>query len=220
MVQTGMLDCIMFSLNPAFDMLRGDASVDSLFDDTTFAHSTQSIDPDRSRLYRVCEESGVGITVMKSLGAGRLLSAATSPFGVALTPVQCAHYALTRPAVASVLVGARTAAEMQQALAYCTATPAQKDYSAIASGTRFAMQGHCMYCNHCLPCPAGIDIAAVTKYLDMAREVGVTPTLRAHYEALTAHGSACIQCASCEGNCPFAVGVRANMAAAAKMFGK
>ena len=35
---------------------------------------------------------------------GRLFDARTSPFGVALTPVQCLHYALTRPAVASVLV--------------------------------------------------------------------------------------------------------------------
>ena len=35
---------------------------------------------------------GVGITVMKSLAAGNLLKAETSPFGMALTPVQCIQY--------------------------------------------------------------------------------------------------------------------------------
>ncbi|WP_242946734.1 hypothetical protein [Lactonifactor longoviformis] len=34
-----------------------------------------------------------------------LLDDAQSPFGKALTPVQCLHYCLTRPAVASVMVG-------------------------------------------------------------------------------------------------------------------
>ena len=42
---------------------------------------------------------------MKGFAGGRLFDAARSPFGVALTPVQCIHYALTRPAVASVLAG-------------------------------------------------------------------------------------------------------------------
>ena len=29
--------------------------------------------------------------------------------------------------------------------------------------------GNCVYCSHCQPCPVGIDIAAVNKYLDIAR---------------------------------------------------
>ena len=44
---------------------------------------------------------------MKGYAGGRLFDARTSPFGVALTPVQCLHYALTRPAVASVPGGLR-----------------------------------------------------------------------------------------------------------------
>ena len=58
----------------------------------------------RAQLYRTCEAKGVGITVMKTLAAGKLLKAETSPFGVALSENQCIHYALTRPGVTSVLL--------------------------------------------------------------------------------------------------------------------
>ena len=43
------------------------------------------IDQDRARLYALCEEMGVGITVMKALGAGRLLRAESSPLMVPMT---------------------------------------------------------------------------------------------------------------------------------------
>lgn len=42
---------------------------------------------------------------MKGYAAGVLLSDKESPFEKALTPVQCLHYCLTRPAAASVMVG-------------------------------------------------------------------------------------------------------------------
>lgn len=35
---------------------------------------------------------------MKGYAGGRLFDAKTSPFGVVLKPIQCLHYALTRPA--------------------------------------------------------------------------------------------------------------------------
>lgn len=37
------------------------------------------------------------------------------------------------------------------------------------------MTGRCMYCNHCQPCPARIDIAAVTKFLDLATQQAMAP---------------------------------------------
>ena len=56
------------------------------------------MNPARAELYALCEREDVGLTVMKGFAGGRLFDAARSPFGVALTPVQCIHYALTRPA--------------------------------------------------------------------------------------------------------------------------
>ena len=42
---------------------------------------------------------------MKGFAGGRLFDAKRSPFGVALTPAQCIHYALTHPAVGAVMCG-------------------------------------------------------------------------------------------------------------------
>ncbi len=127
---------------------------------------------------------------MKGYAGGRLFSAQTSPFGVALTPVQCLHYALTRPAVASVMVGYDTPEHVAAAVAYETAAEEEKDYATVlANAPRHAYSGQCTYCGHCAPCPAGIDIAMVNKlyYLAVMQEE-VPSAVRAHYIGLTAGG--------------------------------
>ena len=48
----------------------------------------------------------------------------------------------------------------------------------------------------------------------------VPDTVKAHYLALNAHASECLQCGVCESRCPFAVDVRQNMLKAAKVFGR
>lgn len=60
-----------------------------------YDESLQGIDPDRALFYKACEENDVGLTVMKGFAGGRLFNAKRSPFGTAMTPVQCIHYALT-----------------------------------------------------------------------------------------------------------------------------
>ena len=68
--------------------------------------------------------------------------------------------------------------------------------------------GQCTYCGHCAPCPAGIDIAMVNKLADLVRmQKEVPPTVRAHYEALEANASDCLECGGCEERCPFSVPV-------------
>ena len=170
-VEAGFVDVLMFSINPAFDLAPEGVSIEGLLSPETFrGGGLSSADPAREQLYRTCESLGVGITVMKALGAGTLLSAEASPFGAALTPAQCMHYALTRPAVSSVLIGCRTPEEVRAAAAYETATDAQRDYSEVLAGAGLyaGAQGRCMYCNHCHPCPARIDVAAVNRCLDLA----------------------------------------------------
>ena len=102
--ESGIVEMILFSVNPAFDMLPPTENIDDYFAET-YDEGLGGIDPERARAYRLCEQNEVGITVMKGYAGGRLFSAESSPFGVALTPVQCIHYCLTRPAVASVMVG-------------------------------------------------------------------------------------------------------------------
>lgn len=220
-VETGKVDVLMFSLNPAFDVMPGDMDLDSLFTPETYQKMLSfTVSPDRMKLYQTCETMGVGITVMKALGAGTLLDAQKSPFGTALTVNQCIQYALTRPGVASVLVGCRTAEEVQQALLFENATDAEKDYAAdLAGATKFSPTGRCMYCNHCLPCPSGIDIAQVNKYIDLAELTPDMPdTVRAHYAALDRNAADCIACGQCEARCPFDVPVVEKMRRAEKLF--
>jgi hypothetical protein len=95
---------ILFSLNPAFDMLPASENLDDLFREK-YDENLRGIAPEREELYQTCERQGVGINVMKTYAGGRLFNADQSPFGVALSPVQCIHYALTRPAVAAVMLG-------------------------------------------------------------------------------------------------------------------
>lgn len=221
-VRTGLIDVLMFSINPVYDLMPENVVIDELTNMDSYARREwNGIHPDREQLYKTCEAMGTGITVMKSLAAGNLLKAETSPFGVALTPVQCIHYVLTRPAVASAMVGCKTAEEMQTALSYETASSEERDYSEILSRTpKYSLKGKCMYCNHCLPCPKKIDVAQVNKYLDLTEVEGeATATVKEHYAALSAHASDCIACGSCEKNCPFSVQIIERMKKAKEVFG-
>ncbi|MEA5068568.1 MAG: 4Fe-4S dicluster domain-containing protein, partial [Christensenellaceae bacterium] len=189
--------------------------------DTYSRQEAFSLDPDREALYRACETRGVGITSMKTLAAGALLKAESSPFGVAMSVAQLIHYALTRPAVASVLLGAKTPEEIAEAVAYETASDAERDYAAaLKAAPKFSMRGKCMYCNHCLPCPKHIDIAAVNRFLDLAEQSERVPaSVREHYLSLTRKAGDCIECRRCEPNCPFEVSIAERMRRARAVFG-
>lgn len=207
-VLSGEIEMLLFSVNPAFDLLPPSEDLNDYFVES-YGEGLAGIDPLREELYKLCEQRGVGITVMKGYAGGRLFDARTSPFGVALTPVQCLHYALTRPAVASVLVGYDTPAHVDAAVAYEAATEEERDYaSVLAKAPRHAYSGQCTYCGHCAPCPAGIDIAMVNKLYDLAAmQPEVPATVRAHYQALSATAADCIACGGCETRCPFGVPV-------------
>ena len=217
---SGEIEMLLFSVNPAFDLLPPSEDLNDYFVES-YGEGLAGIDPLREELYKLCEQRGVGITVMKGYAGGRLFDARTSPFGVALTPVQCLHYALTRPAVASVLVGYDTPAHVDAAVAYEAATEEERDYaSVLAKAPRHAYSGQCTYCGHCTPCPAGIDIAMVNKLYDLAAmQPEVPATVRAHYQALSATAADCIACGGCETRCPFGVPVVERMEKAKALLG-
>ncbi|MDR1419937.1 MAG: aldo/keto reductase [Treponema sp.] len=220
--ETGIADLIMFSVNPVFDMTPVNSDIYELLDDAQFKEKyTLEVDPGRARFYQLCGQHQVSITVMKTLLAGKLLSAEFSPLGRPMSVSQCIHYALTRPAVSSVLLGCKSEAEIQEALSYFEAGDAARDYSQVLQSFRGTARGGCLYCNHCQPCPSGIDIAAVTRYADIAglNKNDIPFTVVQHYRSLASHGSDCISCSSCENKCPFGIPVIANMKKAAALFG-
>lgn len=218
--EQGEIEMILFSINPAFDLHPATENIDDYFADN-YEEGLSGIAPEREALYKICEQRGVGITVMKGYAGGRLFDEKTSPFGVALTPVQCLHYALTRPAVASVMVGYDTPEHVRAAVAYETATEEEKDYASVLAGAPHHAYptGQCTYCGHCAPCPKGIDIAMVNKLYDLATmQEEVPATVRAHYEQLKAAAADCIGCKGCESRCPFQVPVVKRMEKARQLF--
>lgn len=216
---SGEIEMVLFSLNPAFDMLPASEDINQLFSEH-YNENLKGIAPEREELYQICERENVGITVMKGYGGGRLFQAESSPFGVALTPVQCLHYALTRPAVATVLVGCASPEEVDAAAAYENATEEQKDYATVLANAPYhAYSGQCTYCGHCAPCPVYIDIAMVNKLYDLAEmQEEIPATVKAHYSSLSANASDCISCAACEKRCPFGVPVVQRMKKAVQVF--
>ena len=220
-VDSGLIDVLMFSINPCYDLQPANEDVEQLWAESAYEHRLVNMDPQRQALYESCQRRGVGVTVMKAFGGGDLLSQ-YSPAGVALTPFQCLHYALTRPGVACVMAGARTVEELVQCAAYETAPDSEKDYAAaFAAMPKISWEGHCMYCGHCAPCPQGIDVASVTKFLNLAKAQGGVPeTVREHYAVLPHHAGECVACGACEKRCPFSVSIVENMRQAAELFGE
>jgi hypothetical protein len=191
-IETGVVETMLFSINPAFDMLPSDKYVFDPYE----VSDLHGIDPKRAALYTLCEQKGVGITVMKAFGGGKLLTEST--FGKPMTETQCVHYALTRPAVASVMPGCQTADEMHRVMKYYEATEAEKDFSWVISSGKNDFMGRCVYCWHCQPCPVNIKIADVHKHLD---------GIRADIDNI----NACTECGSCEAKCPFGVPIINNI---------
>ena len=220
-VESGAIEVLMFSVNPCYDLMPASEDVEQLWNEDNYKNNLTNLDPDRQKLYETCQKLGVGITVMKCFGGGDLLDANLSPAGVALTVNQCINYALTRPAVATVLAGAHSVEQFEQSLAYENATENQKDYAtAFATFPRISWKGHCLYCSHCAPCVKKINIADVTKFLNLAVAQKIIPeTVREHYKILNHHAGECIQCGICETRCPFGVNIRENMLKAKKIFG-
>lgn len=220
-VKTGLIDVLLFSINPCYDMLPASEDVDDLFKDENYENPLTNIDANRQALYEMCERENVAITVMKAFGGGDLLDEKLSPFGVAMTTHQCIHYCLTRPAVVSVMAGAHSIDEMLLSASYCDVSDEDKDFAMVLSKVpKHSFVGNCVYCGHCAPCVKGIDVASVHKFLDLCIAQGNVPeTVREHYKALSHHASECIGCGSCERNCPFQVKVIEKMQKAVDIFG-
>ncbi|MBN1579834.1 MAG: aldo/keto reductase [Anaerolineae bacterium] len=186
--------------------------------------------PGRKELFAACLAQDVGVVAMKPYGGGKLLhekgTFRVSKFlsgGAAyqvnktapITPVKCLSYTLSQAGISTVVPGCSNLDHLADALAYCTATEEEKDFAEIVVDFQQYVEGECVYCNHCLPCPAAIDIGQTIRLFEMAQQ---DTDVRAAYEAMPTHASDCTQCGACEKRCPFGVRVMDKMAQAAACF--
>jgi predicted aldo/keto reductase-like oxidoreductase len=203
-LETGLIDIFMFSLNPAYDFVPENGAL--------------KLAVDRKNLYEEAQKRGAAITVMKAYGGGRLLSASESPFGKAMTTAQCIQYALDRPAVVSCIPGVRNMSDINAALSFYNTSREERDYSTIFAASKQDMDGVCIYCDHCQPCPYGIDIAAVNKYYDLAKSGDALA--KDHYLKLNRTARDCARCGECEPRCPFHVNIEDRMQEITGYFGR
>lgn len=198
-----IIDMLMFSINPGYDYRHGTYGIGTV--------------DERMKLYQRCEAEGVGISVMKAFGGGQLLNEKTSPFKKALTEYQCIQYALDKPGVLTVLPGIRGKEDLTHILGFCQAAPEEKDYSVLGSFTPQDAEGICVYCNHCQPCPMGLNVGLINKYYDLS--MAGDAMAEQHYKKLEKHASDCIDCGHCDSRCPFRVKQSERMRQIAAYFG-
>ncbi|MBQ9199401.1 MAG: aldo/keto reductase [Lachnospiraceae bacterium] len=203
-IDTDLIDMLMFSVNPAYDYNHGD-------------YAYGGVD-ERADVYKRCEKLGIGISVMKPFSGGQLLSAKTSPFGKALTQYQCIKYALDKPGILTVLPGAQSVEEIKHLLKFYELSEEELDYSIIGSFAPPEANGKCVYCNHCKPCPVGLDIGMINKFYDLAK-IG-DDMARAHYHALDTKAGDCIRCGHCNSRCMFGVNQMSRMQEIKEYFGE
>jgi predicted aldo/keto reductase-like oxidoreductase len=196
-VESGLIDVLMFPVN-------------------LYQHQDG---PERQALLESCAAKQVGVVAMKPYYGGRLLTASGRPSGI--TPAQCLHYVLSQQ-VATAVPGVQDADELGQALEYLQASAVERGITADQEELEVLLEGQCVSCKHCLPCPEDIAIPEVIECLDYFEYFGHGPghedSSREWYAALTAKGSDCVECGTCVERCPFGVDIIGKMRRAAEVF--
>jgi len=178
--------------------------------------------PQRHEFLTTCAKHGVGVISMKPFAGGKLLQKnkkMTFPQYITaghpieerkmsedITSTQCLHYILSQVGISTIVPGAANLEELNDCLAYYKATDEECDYSKLVKDFNEYTTGECVYCNHCQPCQADIDIGPMFRLFDSA-QYEKTTELQQQYEAMDAKASACIECGDCEERCPFDVKV-------------
>lgn len=222
-IESGAFDVLMYPVNPAFDVVADEEKYiskdlgklwDAAYDYS--ANSENILGLNRKSVFDACERAGLGLVAMKPFAAGWLFREDINTCG--FTPVNLISYALAQNGVSTVIPGCTSPREIEDILKYCSCGDAERDFSAAVAQSRWNVAGNCLYCNHCRPCTTGIDIAAVNRLLDGAKN-GNTDELRKRYGLLETNAAACVKCGECEKRCPFNVKIIEKMERAAGLFG-
>lgn len=187
---------------------------------------TNHSNPNRREFLEACVSTGTGVIAMKPFAGGRLLhinrtiSFASYPTTshhmrmkrilTEVTSGRCLNYVLNLPGVSTVVPGVANLGELEDCLSYYSASEEEKDYSGLLKSFEEYKSGECVYCNHCLPCPSGIDIGPMIRLYEMKDYAG-SDRLRKEYSSFENPASSCSECGMCIERCPFDVDVIAKL---------
>ena len=207
------IDILMFPVNLAWDFIAG-----------------------RREILEACADQDVGVVGMKVFAGGRLFQKRNP----SVKPALYINYALSQPAVATTVPGVKNKRQLTEVLEFVDATDGEKSFDSVVAGFQEELRGNCVYCNHCLPCPVGIDIGGVLRMLDKSlcdlsddpageRQSlrkrlnfyypGRIRTRRSHFKGLSLKASECTGCGACTERCPFGVDVVSRMKRATELWG-
>ena len=193
---------------------------------------TNNAMPNREKLLNACIKEEVGLVAMKPFAGGTLLLEKAEVFtdslssgwrsfhrkqAISATPVQCISYVLSQTGVSTVVPGIRSVEELKETLHFLTASSKEKSFDSLVENFGRYLEGGCVYCNHCLPCPSSIDIALVNRLVDTSKHV-FTEDLYSEYNELSAKASDCTECEACMKRCPFNVDIISKMREAKRLF--
>jgi len=212
-IKNNHIDVLMFPINLAWDFM-----------------------PDRKEVFQTCVSQNVGLVAMKSFAGGRLFQQENPN---SISPVKCINYVLTQPGVSTTVPGVKNVKQLKEALHFFEASDEEKDFSSIITEFQEDLKRNCVYCNHCLPCPVGIDIGRIIQMVDKAmynissdlkddyktlrKKInfyypGRIRTSRSQFKGLSTKASECVECGVCMERCPFDVNVISKMKLAVKLF--
>ncbi|MCK4584025.1 4Fe-4S dicluster domain-containing protein, partial [candidate division WOR-3 bacterium] len=137
------------------------------------------------------------------------------------------NYVLSQPGVSTVVPGVKNERQLEKTLHFLEANDAEMDFTSVITEFQEDLKGNCVYCNHCLPCPAEIDIGRTIRMLDKAlQDVDTYKAIREkinfYYPGRirstriiskdhSVNASACTECGVCMERCPFEVDIISKM---------
>ncbi|MDR1565419.1 MAG: aldo/keto reductase [Oscillospiraceae bacterium] len=174
---------------------------------------------------KFANEQGLGVVIMGPVGGGRLgipskAVADLLPGKVQSSPELALRFVLNNPAVSIALSGMSSMEQLEQncSIASNSAPLSDSEMAQISSAleqNKKLMDLYCTGCNYCMPCPAGINIPEVFRFMNYHRVYGITDYARGEYQSIGKvpwlefkDASACVDCGACEDKCPQKLEIR------------
>jgi Predicted oxidoreductases of the aldo/keto reductase family len=209
-INSGEFDVLMFPINPAFDVIADEEKYDSDILGNIwhaayiYTSAEKSGYQPRKHVYSECARNDMGLVAMKPFAGGFILEVEKD---AGFAPLNLISYVLAQNGVSTVIPGCSSTQEIKEILSYYTCPGDVLDYSQAVSKSRWSLKGNCLYCSHCLPCSADINITKINKLIDSFKNQAKsnTNTLFYEYGLLDVKASSCIECGDCIKRCPFQV---------------